>query len=1099
MNNLSAADRPSAGPADRSPGCACDVCYCGSNCQCTETLCRCEASSLLNSLSRRSSSNVGNATRGSASSPSRSCCEHKSHAASNSNTNNKGTSRKQVSFRDNEGTTPKDNAEETNEGSSKLETLEVGIEGMTCSMCSKAITQSLKRVEAVSNVTVSLATDSATITYDPSKATPQDLYSAIEDVGYEAVPPASSSNESSEAAGKTMVEFAVRGMTCSMCTQAIQRSLEAVSGVEDVSVSLSTNMAKVTYLTNSTTKESLREAIENVGYEVAEEHVLNTEEGEISEDRLERLLHQQERQVTARKQAFLWSLAGTCPILIMTMILPHLPHEAGLEKVLHKEVRIGHFKVLLEALILWILCTPIQFGSGWSFFKTSYLNLKQGVMGMDVLVAVGTSASYGYAVWATLTGSMEYHFFETSAVLICFVLLGKWLQRLAMRRTSQALTHLLALQPKMAIRVIPPAGADNSNGDWSPLTDSYQENVVPSNSIKEGDLVKVKKGSSIPADGRVKFGEMSVNESMITGESVAVLKTKGSVVLGGTICAEAGQEAGASFVEVTGVGSSTALSQIVKLVQDAQNRQVPIQNLADKIAGIFVPTVVSISVLTYMVWYALIQSGIVPSSYLPEGESPATFSLLFGISCLVISCPCALGLATPTAVMVGTGVGAQQGILMKGGETLELASQVDSVVFDKTGTLTKGKPAVTDFSILVTDAFFGKEILKETNHSEGRTTKEHLLWLLGSLERNSEHPLAGAIVSYAEKHLKGAINFAQPTNFMALTGRGASGTIEGSIDVAVGNRAFCDLNSINIDQPAEDAMQRMERQGKTAIVAAINRQVCVVMGVADQLKADAADAISYLRDEMGVDVWMVTGDNRRTARAIARQLRLPMDRLIAEALPAAKVQKVQELQENGHVVAMVGDGVNDSPALAQANVGLSLGTGAEIAAEASDMVLVKGNVADVCTALDLSQVIFRRIKVRFRRSARDIKTHSYDVLSSPFVSILAAQSFVVALVQLFEYPDRSWSILPDLPDPAPSHCGSHCHGLVVRERCGQFPSAAIVSTAGSNRVNSSLETVDFETSAEHSALKSIQLGRKQRRRFDRTPPARRGRGFGECQ
>lgn len=924
-----------------SCGCACDVCYCGPNCQCTETLCRCEASSVLNSLS------FGKQTILKKSS---SCCSKS----------------KSVSFQEDElpddPLAPSSNKVQNIE--SNLTSIEIGINGMTCTMCSKAITQALQGLEAVSSVIVSLATDSASVLYDPTMASPQDLYNVIEDIGYEVVPAGSGGCDESSS-GIRVVEFFVRGMTCSMCTQAIQRSLEAIPGVENVVVALSTNTATVTYDSQSTSKEVLREAIEDVGYEVAGENEMGEHEQNLSEDRLERLLEQQEKQVIARKRAFLWSLLGACPILIMTMILPHLPHQGGLERILHTEITIWHHKVMLEALVLWMLCTPIQFGSGWSFYKTSFFNLRQGVMGMDVLVALGTSASYGYAVWATLVGTMEYHFFETSAVLITFVLLGKWLQRLAVRRTSQALTHLLALQPKTAIRVIPPASGDASS-NWNPLSEPYEELVVPLQSIHEGDLVKILKGSSIPADGQVLFGEMSVDESMITGESIPVLKSKGSIVLGGTICAEAGQAAGAAFVKVTGVGAATALSQIVKLVQDAQNRQVPIQNLADAIAGIFVPTVVTISVLTYMAWYGAIQSGIVPMSYLPEDESPATFSLLFGIACLVISCPCALGLATPTAVMVGTGVGARHGILMKGGETLELASKVDSVVFDKTGTLTKGKPAITDFSIMVTDAIFWTDVLHLSDgSSNSRSTKQHLLWLLGSLERNSEHPLASAVVTYAEEAMGDNLPFVQPTDFTALTGRGASGTIEGTTTVHVGNRAFCAVNDISIDPAVENTMQRLERQGKTAIVAAINGKICVVMGIADQLKADAAAAISHLREKMGLEVWMVTGDNRRTARAIARQLCLPMDHVIAEALPVAKVQKVQLLQDSGRIVAMVGDGVNDSPALAQANVGLSLGTGAEIATEASDMVLVKGNVVDVCTALDLSQVIFRRIKVGF--------------------------------------------------------------------------------------------------------------------------------------
>lgn len=409
-----------------------------------------------------------------------------------------------------------------------------------------------------------------------------------------------------------------------------------------------------------------------------------------------------------------------------------------------------------------------------------------------------------------------------------------------------------------------------------------------------------------------------------------------------------------------------------------------------------------------MTWYFSIQMGFVPLSLLPKDESPLTFSLLFGISCLVISCPCALGLATPTAVMVGTGVGAKQGVLMKGGETLELASKVDSVIFDKTGTLTEGKPAVTDFTFVVTESSFWGEIV---DHDEAvgamnillsLGSKDYMegfvLWLLGSLERNSEHLLATAIVEYTEDRLLEYVNkefsskgeymeeleekiaFAQPSKFLAMTGRGASGTIDKKFDVSIGNRGFCDIQGIKKSEEVENCMKELELQGKTAIVATINRTVVVVMGIADELKPDASASIIYLKEKMGIDVWMVSGDNFRTARAIAEQLQLPSNRVIAEALPAAKVEKVQELQKQGRVVAMVGDGVNDSPALAQSDVGLSIGKGAEIAAEASDMVLVRGNVSDVCTALDVSRVIFQRIQLNFLWSLL------YNCLSIPLAA-----------------------------------------------------------------------------------------------------------------
>jgi len=871
-------------------------------------------------------------------------------------------------------------------------------------------------MDGVYSVNASLAFNSAHIEYDQSKITYDDLVDIIEGIGYEVIPQTPNTViNASITSTKGIVEFIVSDMTCSMCTKSVTKALELVPGVDHVVVSLSTNQAKVEFDSSKTTIDALADAIEDVGYGVIERHVVSVigdsnqsktlvdKRGDYimnAPNRIDRMLEQQEEEVANRKRAFIWSLVGTLPILMLTMVLPHFPSLTIVQwleqPITIKSNHAGDFTFILEAFILWVLCTPIQFGCGYPFYKSSYYGLRQGVMGMDVLVAVGTTASYGYALWATvITGGMEYHFFETSAVLICFVLLGKWMQTLAVRRTSQALTELLKLQPKTAIKVV--VSATNGKKKWNPLNnDPYKEEVVPITAIEAGDFVKVLKGSSLPADGIIRFGEMTVDESMISGESMPVLKSPGAVVLGGTICAEAGQDAGASFVEVTGVGSNTALSKILQLVQDAQNRQVPIQNFADKVAGIFVPTVLVLSCLTFVTWYSLIQLGVVPLSLLPSDESPQTFSLLFGISCLVISCPCALGLATPTAVMVGTGVGAKQGVLMKGGETLELASKVDSVVFDKTGTLTKGKPAVTDFILVVRESTFWEEVvnsnaaaaLKNVRSISSKNNMERcLLWLLGSLERNSEHLLAAAIVEYTEERLVDGVDdvaeeldFAQPSNFVAMTGRGVSGKLLGEIDVSIGNRGFCQVLGFDISQEVEDYMQRLERMGKTAIVATVNGIIVIVMGIADELKPDASASIIYMKEKMGVDVWMVTGDNNRTACAIAGQLKLPANRVIAEALPAVKVEKVQELQQQGRIVAMVGDGVNDAPALVQADVGLSIGKGAEIAAEASDMALVRGNVSDVCTALDVSRVIFRRIQLNF------IWSLLYNCLSIPLAA-----------------------------------------------------------------------------------------------------------------
>ena len=743
------------------------------------------------------------------------------------------------------------------------------------------------------------------------------------------------------------VDMIVSGMTCAMCTKAITSALEQVRGVGQVHVSLSTNLAAIEYDPSLVSVSRLRDTIEDTaGYDVTEVLLPETQ---TAQERMQTMTAQQSREVWHKKAAFFVSLVGTLPIVFITMVLQHSP--AMTTKWLHTRVTIYRHEFLLESLILCGLASMVQFGSGFTFYKTASRNIQTGILGMDVLVALGTTASYVYG-WVELWDGEEAHVFETCAVLICFVLLGKWMNALAVRRTSQALTQLMQLQAKTAILV-----HDNDNDEQ----EEGKEQVVSVDKIHPGDTVKILRGASIPADGVVSEGDMTVDESMITGESVPVLKTTGSLVLGGTVCVEST----GTLVCVTGVGSSTALSQIVQLVHDAQTRQVPIQNLADTISSVFVPTVCTLSVLTFMVWYALCNTGVVPADWYQGqgGGGDGKFSLMFGIACLVISCPCALGLATPTAVMVGTGVGAKHGVLMKGGDSLEATSRVNAVVFDKTGTLTKGKPAVTNYLPLQQE-----QQQKRNNKNNNKWDPEYLLWMLACLERNSEHPLAMAVVRYAEEKIPAYVQerpLVQPQQFQALTGRGASAVVDGN-QVAVGNRRyFAESKRIAVSAQVDTCMTKLESQGKTAILAAVNGHVVAVLGIADELKSDAGDALQYLQDTMGVEVWMVTGDNRRAADAIAHQLGLAPTKVISEALPVAKVQQVQKLQNEGKVVAMIGDGINDSPALAQANVGISLGSGAQIATEAADMVLVRGNVADVCTALDLSRVIFRRIQWNF--------------------------------------------------------------------------------------------------------------------------------------
>ena len=890
--------------------------------------------------------------------------------------------------------------------SSSIAEAEFSIDGMSCINCANSIERSVRQLEGILSVTINLGTDSANVSWDKStNISPSQIQEAIESVGYsvehinvlsstleegktKTMDPLSVSGEQEELPKPIEAEIHVGGMTCSMCSQAIENALGVVSGVEKVSVVLATDIAHVTWDGQVTTIEEITEAIENIGYEVerveypqAPPHhsksALPTDGPTISEgmeERWQRISRRQAEKVQKKRLAFQWSLVGTLPILIITMGIDHVLHHG----FLYHSITVAGHSVQLKAFILWLLATPVQFIAGFEFYKMTYYNLRSRRAGMDVLVALGTTAAYGYAVVGAISGdSMSPNFFETSAVLICFVLAGKWLQASAVRRTSEALTRLMQLQSKTAVKVTP-LSKDPSAG-FNPWVDPFSEAVVSIQEIQKGDVIKVIRGSSIPADGRVLFGAMSVDESMVTGESMPVLKTSGSDVLGGTICVESDESGahdssvGASFVQVTGVGSDTALAQIIQLVQDAQTRSVPIQTFADTVSSIFVPSVCLISLLTYMTWYALCKSKVVPASWYEDlGEDPVTFSLMFGIACLVISCPCALGLATPTAVMVGTGQGAKLGVLMKGGEALEVASKVDSVIFDKTGTLTRGKPAITDFVRVDTD---------------DNLTDELLLWLLGCLERTSEHPLAKAVVSYAEDKLPDGYlrdkPFVEPTEFRALTGRGASGVVSGTVKIAAGNRSFAAICNFDVPGSAEKAMQDMELMGKTAILVAVNEKVVLLLGLSDDLKPGARDSIEYLRDVMHVDVWMVTGDNERTARAIALQLGLPTQRVIAEALPAAKLEQVRKLQDEDRLVAMIGDGINDSPALAQADVGISVGTAAEIAAEASDLVLVKGNVEDVCTALHLSRAIFRRIQLNL------IWSLLYNVLGIP----LAAGAF----------------------------------------------------------------------------------------------------------
>lgn len=688
----------------------------------------------------------------------------------------------------------------------------------------------------------------------------------------------------------------------------------------------------------------------------------------------------QRQQVISKRREFFISLVGTLPVLLISMIISKFH---AFDPFLEYSFNASIPSFTVEVLLLWLLATPVQFYSGWVFYRGAYYGIRNRILGMDVLVASGTSAAYGYAVYQVVSdivkdqdmdihhmkegdgmsmSGMGAHFFETSAVLISFVLLGQWLQLLATRRTSLALTKLLGLQSRTAMLVTPlsmhvdPKEISKSE-NFDPTTFSFHTEEVPTSIIEKDDILQIIRGSAIPADGKIIFGTISVNESMITGESLPVLKSgslsqadkkgKGNAnVVGGTVAVE-----GTAYMVVTGVGKDTTLSQIVQLMEHAQMSRVPIQEFADRVASIFVPVVCSIAIISFIIWFVLCSLDVVPQRwYGDQNQSKFTFSFLFGVTVLVVSCPCALGLATPTAVMVGTGVGALNGILIKSGESLQKASTVNAVIFDKTGTLTQGRPCVTDFKTL-----------------EAAIDDETLLWYLGTLEKNSEHPLGAAIVSYAEKNISPnkmvSKPFGEPSAFAAVTGKGVSCSIE-KTDVAVGNRSFAESKSWIISEEVERILICLEDEGKTAVIAAVNGIVAAVIGISDEVRKDSSMTIKALKDK-GVDVWMVTGDNFRTATSVAKRLGLPHDRIVAESLPATKVNKIKALQSEGKTVAMVGDGINDSPALAQADVGIAIGAGTEIAIEAADMVLVKNEVSDVFVAVDLSTKIFTRIKLNF--------------------------------------------------------------------------------------------------------------------------------------
>ena len=754
------------------------------------------------------------------------------------------------------------------------ERITIPVAGMTCASCVGKVEGSLLKVPGVAEAAVNLATEEATVEYDPSSSSLDDLYHAVEAAGYQPKP-----------SGKT---FAVRGMTCASCVKKVEDAILTVEGVERAQVNLATERVTVA-VAPTVDLEALRRSVAGAGYELGRE----VEAGAEMEDEEAAERAREERSLRLR-MLFALGVGAVLIVLAQSARIPVL-----------SDVRLGTINVFQ-----FLLATPVQFWAGWRFYRGAWQVGKHRSTDMNTLIAVGTSAAYFYSIVATFWPSLIETapgisadvYFDTAAVIVGLILLGRWMEARAKGQTSAAIKRLMGLRAKTA-RVV-------RDGE---------EQDVPIEDVVPGDVVIVRPGEKLPVDGVVLEGHSAVDESMLTGESLPVEKGPDDEVFGSTI-----NKTGSFRFRATKVGKDSALSQIIRLVQEAQGSKAPIQRLADLIASYFVPIVFGIALGVFAIWWLF-------------GPAPAiTFALLNTVAVLIIACPCALGLATPTAIMVGTGKGAEYGILIRGGESLETAHKITTVVLDKTGTITEGKPAVTD--VVTVDGLPADELLR----------------LAASAERGSEHPLGEAIVQEAQAR---SLPLAEAEEFQATPGHGIEARVEGR-RLVVGNLRLMEDRKLELNGLVQRG-EALAQDGKTAMFVAVDGQVAGVIAVADTLKPGSRDAIAELQ-RMGLSVIMLTGDHRGTAEAIARQV--GVDRTLAEVLPEDKVRHVRDLQAAGEVVAMVGDGINDAPALAQADVGIAIGTGTDVAMEASDITLIKGDPRDVATAIRLSKQTMRTIR-----------------------------------------------------------------------------------------------------------------------------------------
>ncbi|MFC6765713.1 heavy metal translocating P-type ATPase [Natrinema soli] len=803
-------------------------------------------------------------------------------------------------------------------------TAHLDITGMTCANCSGTVGDALESLDGVVEANANFATDEGSVEYDPDEVSLAEIYETIEDAGYGAV--------------SDTVTIGISDMTCANCVQTNETALENTPGVIAAEANFATDEAQVRYNPADTSLDALYDAIEDAGYSPVREDSDSGESGDDARDAARQGEIQKQLRLT------LFGAALSAPMLFF------LAEKFLLGGGILPETVFG----VEFGWVEFLLATPVQAVLGWPFYKNSYNALVNNRRAnMDVLIALGSSTAYFYSV-AVLAGLIAGSlYFDTAALILVFITLGNYLEARSKGQAGDALRKLLEMEAETATLV-------DEDGN---------ETEVALEDVTVGDRMKVRPGEQIPTDGVVVDGQSAVDESMVTGESVPVEKGEGDEVVGSTI-----NENGVLVVEATKVGKDTALQQIVQTVKEAQSRQPDIQNLADRISAYFVPAVIANALLWGTVWFLFPEALAGFVDWLPlwgaVAGGPAVaggtvsvfeFALIVFASSVLIACPCALGLATPAATMVGTTIGAQNGVLFKGGDILERAKDVDTVVFDKTGTLTKGEMELTDVVVFDGD---GQPLTDggDTAADGGRlSAREHLgeedvLRLAATAEHASEHPLARAIVDGAEER---GIDVTDPDDFENVPGHGIQATV-GDSEVLVGNRKLLRDNGID-PSPAQDTMERLENEGKTAMLVAYEGDLVGVVADADTIKESAKDAVSQLQ-ERGVDVMMITGDNERTARAVAEQVGIDPENVRAEVLPEDKSDAVESIQDEGRKAMMVGDGVNDAPALAVAYVGTAIGSGTDVAIEAADVTLMRDDPVDVVKAIRISDATLAKIK-----------------------------------------------------------------------------------------------------------------------------------------